>query len=176
MAEIDIERKSGSRLPLILGVVLGLLVLWGLYEVFDSDEADVTRVGVSSAPVPPPVVISPMPAADAVAIPVTAILTDPARYGAPLDGSAKVTEVPTDRGFWIDDGGRRMFAVIDEPTPETKNINPGQTVLLKQARVYRSEDVGSIPGELTEDTKRIIESVPAVLYVQARNIQIAPGA
>ncbi len=173
MAEINVQRRRGGVWPLVLiGTILLGLTLWGLYEWLESDDLQVAAVEPSTGSVAPPA----PPAGAVTVIPVAAILSAPTSYGVPLDGRARVTEVVTDRGFWIGADGQRMFVVIDEPKPEIKEVQPGQTVVIRQATVYPSAQVTSIPGELDADTRRIIESVPTVLYVKASNIELSGPA
>lgn len=173
MAEINVQRKRGGIWALVLiGVLLLALSLWGLYEWLDADEPLVAAVETPTAGAAP---VAPAGGPVGV-IPVAAILAAPASYGVPLDGRARVTEVPTDRGFWIAADAQRMFVVIDEPKPEIKNVQAGQMVVLRQATVYPSSRVSSIPGQMDADTRSIIASVPTVLYVKARDIELSSPA
>ena len=188
MADIDIQKKGPSIWPWIIGLALLLLLGWLVAEwLGDDDEVEVAgeQVGVVTEPVavPPAAVVAPgtepagAPGAGAEPLPVGLIVTSPANYaGQPMAGLVRVTEVPTDRGFWIEDQGQRLFVVLDEPKPEIKNVNAGQQVRIQDARVYDAQNLSQIPGNLDADTRRIIQGLPAVLYVTAKNLEIVQPA
>lgn len=176
MADINVQRRGASFWPWLLGLIVLALLIWGIMELFDRDDDEVAQAAPAPAvvdPIPPASSTSPVAAAPTLTlIPVAAIVAAPSNYGVPLDGTARVTSVVSDRGFWIEEGGQRMFVVIDEPKPEVKDIDAGDVVMIKQGRVYPSSNVNSIPGALDAETRRIIASVPTVLYVKAQNIEI----
>lgn len=179
MAEIDIERKERSIWPWIIGGLVVLLLVWGVAELFDSDDAAELPVAAAPAVVDPMTPAAPAPPAPDVAmgdlIPVAAIMTAPAGYvGQTISGTAQVAEVISDRGFWIEEGGQRAFAVIDEPKPEIKNIRAGQTVRLDGAQVMT--DASQVPGALEAETQRVIGEQNAFIYVRAPNILIIETA
>lgn len=183
MADINVERKSsGGRnfLPWILGLLLLAALLWGLMSLFGGDdEVEETPVAPVSEAVPvteaPPVApAAAAPAAGAVILPVAAIIAGPAGYvGQAQMGTVRVAEVVSDRGFWIEEGGQRMFAVVAEPqgTEQRLNINAGQTLNLS-GTVYTKERLGEIPGTIEEQTRQIIQGQPAFLYVLPRDVTI----
>lgn len=173
MADINVERREGANIwPWIIGlIVLGLLV-WALAEAFGDDD----EVAVEPAPVeavePLPPVAAP-PAVAAAGLPVAAVLANPASYfGQTISGEARVVEVPTDRGFWIEDGGQRMFVVINEPPNETMDINQGQMVRLNNARVYNETNMDEIADQIDADTRRIADGEQAVLAVNHVDVEI----
>jgi len=43
MAEIKIEHKQKSMWPWIIGALVALLVIWGLFQLMDNDEADIAQ-------------------------------------------------------------------------------------------------------------------------------------
>ena len=177
MADIDIEREpSRAWLWWLLGAVALLLVLWALLgSVWDEPDDE----GVLAAPAAveefgtPPgeaVAVVPTPAV----IVVTEIVADPARWsGTALSGEVQVDEVPTDRGFWITDQGQRLFAILgDGPQEQPLDINPNQRLRISEGMVYGPDQLASIPGGLDDDTRRIAEAQPAVLYVHEDNVEI----
>lgn len=176
MAEINIERKERSIWPWIIGAVLVLLLVWGLTGLFDSDEASEVPVATAPAVVEPMQPAAPTPdVAMGDLIPVSAILAAPAGYaGQTISGTATVAEVISDRGFWIEEGGQRAFAVIDEPKPEIKNIQAGQTVRLDGAQVMT--EASQVPGALEAETQQAIANQAAFIYVRAPNIFITEVA
>ena len=186
MAEINIERKEGgSILPWILGLLLLALLIWGVYEMFDDDAAGDVAVATAPEVMPAtdpgmtdPGMAATAPAADVSvgeAIPVAAIMSAPGNYAnQAVSGTARVAEVVSDRGFWIEDAGQRTFAVIDEPKPEIKNIRAGQMVRLNGAQVMTN--ASQVPGQLDAQTQQIIGNQAAFIYVQAPNIFITETA
>ena len=170
MADINVERKGPSIWPWIIGLIILALLIWALAALLDNDDDEV----VLDEPVPAVVEepIAPAPIAGA-ALPVAAILANPASYmGQTVSGTAMVGSDPTDRGFWIEDQGQRMLVVINEPPNETININEGQMVRLTDARVYNSDNMMEIAGQLDADTRQIAEGEPAVLAVNWTNVDI----
>lgn len=130
------------------------------------------------APVPAAVVVAPMPPPpteeDTTEIPVDLIIVAPAPHlGQPVVGTAKVTEVPYDRGFWIEKNGKRMFALIAQAPDmeQAVNIDPGQTIRLAGV-VYDSALASGISGELDAGTVKTIAEQPAFLLVDAHNITV----
>jgi hypothetical protein len=179
MADINVERKGGGGglgklLPLLLGLLLLGALAWWLLGRGDDEVETVAPVAetVEPAPVAPAV---PAPTAPAAAVvPVAAIIAAPAGYiGQAQTGTVRVAEVVSDRGFWIEEGGQRMFAVVAEPqnTEQQLNINAGQMVQLS-GTVYNQERIGEIPGQIEAQTREIIQSQPAFLYVLPRDVKI----
>ncbi len=117
-----------------------------------------TRIRV--APPTPPTVL--------VLIPVEKIRANPKGYlGKPVAGTVMVPEVPTDRGFWIEANGQRMFAVLDKSIHEDNvNVNAGQKVQLSGI-VYDSAQWNRAGlGKVTPQTKKIIQNQPMFLVVK----------
>lgn len=171
MADIDIQKKSTSVWPWILGLIVLALAIWALAELFGGEE----EVAEVPAAVAPAAVGEQAPLAmdQPARIPVAAIAAAPANYRTqPMEGLATVVEVPTDRAFWVEDGGQRMLAIIDEPKPEIMNVNAGQTVRIRDARVFDTSNMSEIPGNLDPDTKKLLQNQQSVLYVKAQNLEI----
>lgn len=166
MAEIDIQRRKRNILPWILGLILLGLVIWGLMQWMGGDDVDTATVPVVEDS------FTAVPDTAADLIPVIVIATQPAQHsGQTVSGTARVAEVISDRGFWIEQDGQRLFVVIDEPVPETIDINAGQTVRLT-GTVYTAQTIDQVPGELELDARQAIQDLPAFLYVRARDISI----
>lgn len=194
MAAAQPKRKS-SPWMLIVGLLVAVLVGWGLYEVFDSrhdgelppavarEVADSPRTDdAAAAAAPVAITVVPMPppptATDNTPIPVDVIVLTPAPHlGQAVVGTAKVAEVPFDRGFWLENNGQRMFAVIAK-SPDMEqavNINPGQTVRLAGV-VYDRALASGIAGEMDPQAMETIADQPAFLLVDARNIAVLEPA
>ncbi len=171
MADINVERKSTNIWPWILGLLVLALLIWVLVEAFDTDEPEVAAVPVTEVqPTVPPV--APEPIAQGAGVPVSQIIESPATWtGRTVTGEVRVVEVPTDRGFWIEDQGERLFVVLrDAPREQPIDINPGQTLRLREAMVY--DNVANVPGQLDPDTRNIAQGQAAFLGVDEANVEI----
>lgn len=174
MADIDIERKGPSIWPWIIGLLILALLVWGLVEMMgdDEDEVDADEAAVVEEPLepaPPPVTTAPA----AAMLPVAAILAGPDAYvGQTVSGEARVAEVPTDRGFWVEADGQRMFAILNQNVPPEQplDVNPGQRVRMDGARVRT--DMSEVPGDLDARTRGIVEGQQAFLTVDPANLDI----
>lgn len=189
MAEIHVEKKK-SIWPWIIAALIALLVIWALIELFDNDADDVAvaptaiEAPVATAPVTTDPLASTQPlgadttadSAGAIAVlPVATILSGPAGYvGQSVSGSARVTETPTDRGFWVEQDGQRMFAVIEQgPNMEDAvHINPGQQIQFTDATVHDASSLAQLGGSLDDEARRILSDQKAFLVVDPQDITI----
>lgn len=185
MAEINVERKERSGIArwLIPLALLGLLA-FALVSLFDRDDDDTQ---VATAPATTAVAGGEVGATPDAAttgatggtaegmIPVAAILAGPTEYAnRTVAGTARVTEVISDRGFWIEENGQRMFVVLGEKgagsnAPENAvNVQAGQTVRLS-GHVYTTAD--QVPGSVLEqETRTVIADQKAFLHVLPRDV------
>ena len=159
---------------LMAPVLAGALVLGACEE----EEPEVAAVPAEIAAVPPAVTPAtmPEPVAQLPGVSIADILGNPAGFlGQTWTVDAvQVPEVPTDRGFWIEDQGSRLFAIIiDDPEEQPKDINPGQTLRITEGVLRDRTFLPQIPGEpLEAQTQQIAEQQPVFLVVDERNIQI----
>lgn len=182
MADIDIQRKDASIWPWLLGLALLALLGWFVFEALGNDEE--VAVAPVEAPVVAPAVVNevqPLPAAANPPTPVAAapgivlseIINSPATWsGKTVNGEVRVGEVVSDRGFWIEDQGQRLFMLINEVPGEIKDINQGQTLRVSEAMVYATSDMSKIPGTMEPQAQQIARGQPVVLAADSRNIQI----
>lgn len=191
MADIDIEKKEKKGmgiLPWILGLLLLGLILWGLTQCGDGEEEAVV-VPADTTTVDPAAVAAPVPmdtgmamadttamgaAGAAGALPIAQILANPGQYGSQtVSGTARVTEVISDRGFWIEDAGQRMFVVLDEPqgAEQAVDINAGQTLSLS-GQVRDGSALGMLTT-LEQETRQVAQGQPAFLIVRPAGVTIA---
>jgi hypothetical protein len=173
MADIDVERKGGgmSWLWWLIGLIVLALILWAIFA--GDDEPEVAEV-VPPAPVVTPTT-TPEPVAQLPGISIADILGDPAAFiGEDFTDEVVVESVPTDRSFWIEDQGQRLFAIIiDDPAEEPKDINPGQELRITEGVLRDRTFLPEIPGvPLDQDTENIAEQQPIFLTVDERNINI----
>lgn len=174
MADIDVQRKNGGMGWLwgLLAVAALVLVVWW---VWPDDEPE-----VAVEPIPPVTpATTPEPIAEAPFVTIGDILSNPGGYVGQVFPRAEVTvaSVPTDRGFWIEDDGQRLFAIIiDQPAEEPKDINPGQVLRIDEGMLRDRTFLPQIPGEpLDQETQNIAEQQPIFLTVDERHINILEG-
>ncbi len=171
MAEIPVERKSSlAWLWILLAVLLiGLLVWWAASG--DDDEELIVDAETAA------VVTTPEPVGTASGISIGDILGDPVGYLGRDDFRAEVF-VPvdaemTDRGFWIEDEGERLYVILnDGPMEEPIHINPGQNLRIDQGMLRDRTFFSDLPGELDPNTQNIAEQQPIFLVVDEDNIEI----
>lgn len=128
---------------------------------------------VTVAPMPPPPTD-----ADTAEVPVDLIIITPARYlGQPVIGTAQVADVPSDRGFWLEKNGERIYAVISQSPgmEQAVNIEPGQTVRLA-GLVYDSSLAEGIAGQVDPQALDTIADQPAFLLVPATHVAVVEDA
>lgn len=176
MAKIPVERTSGGGWwKWLLGLLLLGLAIWLVAELITEDDEYETAEIEAVEPVAP----ATTPAAAGTMATLAAILNNPDEYiGETFPGvTAEVVEVPTDRGFWIEADGQRMFAiVIDEPREQRVDINPGQTVQINQGMLRDRTFLPDIPGDpLDADTQRLAEEQEIFLVVDERYINVMEG-
>jgi hypothetical protein len=186
MADIDIERKSSSMAWLwwLLGLLLLALLAWWLLS---GDEEEVAAVDPIAAPVTP--TTTPEPVAQGPLC-VAQVLAGPATYIGQRLGTCpmRVVEVVSDRGFWVEENGQRVFVVINESpagavapgvadvegrVDELPNVNAGETINVTEAMVL--DDVQNLAGPIEEQTRQIASQQPWFLVTDGRNITPAVG-
>jgi hypothetical protein len=185
MADINLERKKSSLgwLWILLALLLvGLLLWWFLGanddEVGDEVYDDEAAIEETVEPVPPATDAEPLETTVAAGVPVAAIVASPQEWiGRTVEGEVEVGEVPTDRGFWIEGGGERLFALIlDEPAEEPVDINEGQTLDISRATVRDIGDLDELAGDtLDDDTRAILEDQEVFLMVPESSLARYPG-
>ncbi|MGB3626942.1 MAG: hypothetical protein WA989_14010 [Henriciella sp.] len=183
MAEIPVEKKGGlSWLWILLAVILIALLVWWFMGTDDDDEADVTSTAQVEETVEPETVDE-TPANDtstagtpgAEAGTLAAILANPdAYYDEEFAGEVDVGETLTDRGFWVEQDGNRMFAlIVDEPREAPVDINPGMELRLTDAEIRRTSSLSDVEGQaLDADTRRIADEQSVILVVDEEDIEI----
>ena len=171
MADIEETRRNRGAAIWITGLLILALTAWGIYEWLD-DDTELATTEIEEPLLPAPAPGGETPADQVTLVPVLLIVTTPADYaGRSVRGTAEVAEVVSDRGFWIEQEGRRLFVIIDEPVPENTDINAGQTLELT-ATVYTPATLDQVPGQLEQETRSIAQKQPAFLYARAADIRI----
>ena len=176
MAEIPVERKSSMTwLWILLALILlGLIIWWATSD--DDQEELVTDEIVGEETVGADPITPPEPVGLEEGVTLADIVGNPNEYVGTNDFQAEVSasEVPTDRGFWIEDQGNRLFAVIiDNPQEQPKDINPGQQLRITEGMVRDASFLSQLPGApLDDDTQRILRDQDAYLVVDESNIEV----
>jgi hypothetical protein len=179
MADIDVERKSSMAwLWWLLGLLVLALLAWLLLR--GGDDPEVAAVEPLPAPAPVTPATTPEPIAQGPLCVAQALSGATPNIGQTLGTcSMNVVEVVSDRGFWIEENGERVFVVINEGAPgvadtqgaaERPDINPGQTITVSEAMVR--DDVQNVAGPLDEQTRTLAGQQPWFLTVEEENVQI----
>ena len=172
MAEIDMQKKSGGGLGWLWGLLALLAVILLVWWIWPDDDDEVVDTPVAEAPLG----TTPEPVAQGPGASIGDILGNPAAHvDQPWQNeSVRVVEVPTDRGFWIEDQGQRLFAiVIDQPAEQPVDINPGQELRISEAMLRDRTFLPQIPGDpLDAETENMAEGQPIFLTVDEDNIQV----
>ncbi len=172
MADINVERKSPGIWPWIIGLIVLALLIWALVAAMDGDDdAEVAVLDPAAEvaevqPTMPPVEIM------TAGVPVLQIMESPATWiGQTVAGEVRVVDVPTDRGFWIEDQGRRLFVILnDRPSDASIDIDAGQTLRINQAMIH--DNVSAVSGDVDADTRNIAQGQPVFLTVDEANVEI----
>lgn len=173
MAEIELERKkSGSGAPwwiLVALVVVGLLV-WAVWP----DDEETLVAGDDIEQVAPAAETGAEPLAADAGMPVADIVGDPVTWaGQDVSGEVTVVEVPTDRGFWIENNGQRVFVLMHVDGRESPpHVQANSTVRIAQATVHGADEIAGFVGELDAETRSILEGQQVFLSVEPRNVQV----
>lgn len=177
MADIDLERRErgkGWLWGLLAAIALVLVVWW----VWPDDDVDFAETDIEAVePVAP--ATTPEPIAERPMVTIGDILGNPDNHigQAFPRAEVQVAEVPTDRGFWIEDQGQRLFAVIiDRPQEQPVDINPGQTVRIDRGMLRDATFLADLPGApLDQETERIAQEQDVYLVVEEDEFSILEG-
>lgn len=177
MAEIPVERKSSAKwLWILLLLLLGALLLWWLLA--EDDKAEL--VEANTVAVEESADLDSVNATSEMAL--SSILANPSNYYGMEGYTGEVTigGPLTDRGFWIENDGARMFAiVIDEPVERRIDINPGATLRLNGGTIREPSTISAtdIEGDtLDQDTLDAITGEEVVLVIDEANMEIIEAA
>ncbi|WP_299307007.1 hypothetical protein [uncultured Croceicoccus sp.] len=174
MAEIPVEKKSSkSWLWILLALILGALILWWILADDDDDvEMLTTDTEVSeTVDTATPTMASEMT--------IAAIAANPQAYiGQEFTGEVDVGGPLTDRGFWVENDGARIFAlIIDEPREVPLDINPGQRLSVSGGTIREAGEMTDVEGvPLDEDTRNVLADQDVFMIVDEANIDIIDEA
>ena len=180
MAEIPVEKKSNLKwLWILLAVLVAALLLWWLLA---DNDGDADQLAGDTAAVEQTVAPADENAATPAVMTIAAIVANPdAYYGKEgFEGTVTAAGPLTDRGFWIENDGARMFAlVIDAPAERRIDINPGATLRLDGGTIRQASTISAdqIEGDaLDQDTMDVLADQNAVLVIDEANITIEDAA
>lgn len=171
MADTDVERRSRGMgwLWWAVGLLALILIVWWAWPA--GEEAELALEDAQ-----PTAEVQPQ-AAETVgeqpAMSLGEIIANPGTYtGQTWTSEVNVTEVPTDRGFWIEEDGERVLVVIvDQPREQPFDVQPNTTLRLEQAVVRDPGFLAELPGApLDADTEALVRDQPVFLTVDESNI------
>lgn len=174
MADINVERKSPSVWPWIIGLLVLALLIWALVELFEGDDdpaaTDPAREQPAMAESPAEVAL---PEPMIAALPVSELARSPDDYeGRTVSGEATVAEVVGDQGFWVEDGGERILVVFAADAAGAPEIPAGERVRITDAEVVRGSGLAARGIELDERTSRAAGAEDVVLSADPSGIHI----
>ena len=193
MADIDIERKKKSPLPWVLGLLVLALLAFLLMRGCSDDDPEPAVVGtdtttftdttMGAAPMASPATdTTAMGAAGAAGAGAAAAgagwigtVMAGTNAGQTTGGDGIVPETPSDRGFWIEENGQRVFAILAEPMEQVKDIDPGQRVRISNARVLRGSEASQIPQDVDAQARQTAQGQQYFLLVPASGVIITSG-
>ena len=116
-----------------------------------------------------------MPKADAAnpALPLAAMRANPdAYFNKWVSGLATVTEVVSNKGFWIEQDGVRAFVVKAEPLVESREITAWNKVSFSGMVVNPAEAQQRVPvmSQMDDETLNMLKAEPA--FIHATNIEM----
>lgn len=160
------RKRGGGLLWAVLILLLVLAVAWWLWP--DGEEeivVDEEPAAVLDEPA------TPVDAAGGSA--VAAFLAAPeAHIGETLPSTeATVADVPTDRGFWVEIDGQRLFAVLrDQPAERPLDIDAGMSIRLDGGTLRDASYLEQLATPVDADTRRIIDELGAFLVVDESSV------
>ncbi|QDG52539.1 hypothetical protein FIV42_17895 [Persicimonas caeni] len=107
------------------------------------------------------------------AISVVSVYAAPVDFiGATVVGKAEVNKVISDRGFWINHNGERIFAVVREDIPSNEMIDISKGEQLKFGGiVVDGDDWKKLAGDLEPKTRQTLEEQPYFVAVYWDDIE-----
>ena len=172
MAEIRMEKKTAGGMAwlwILMAILLVVLLAWFLWP---NDEVE--DIGTATPSTGMTAGQAPTTADTAATTTLAAVVENPQQWvGREYSGTVTVADVPTDRGFWIEQDGARLFAIVDDgPSEVPIDINPGQTLRVR-GTVRNPAYLPQVRGEPpTADTSNIVDNQEAYLVVDETAIEI----
>lgn len=169
MAEIPVQKKSSMAwLWILLALVLLGLVIWWATAGDDDEELAEPVAAEQQADG-----TADLTAADGPTL--AAILANPSQFfGSEFSGEVTVGDTLTDRGFWIESDGSRLFSlIVDEPREVPKDINAGQRLRISGGMIRDASSLSDLEGrELEANTREVIAGQEVIMVVDEADIEI----
>lgn len=163
--EPERRRRAGWLWGILALVVVAVLVWWAWPQ--DEEVIFDREVATELEPLPP---VAEGPTDNTIVM----ILDNPSEHvGQPFPSTeVRVADVPTDRGFWVEAEGRRLFAIlIDQPREEPKDIQAGQSLRIEGGTLRDASFLDQIEGvPLDANTRGIAEEQDIFLVVDEGEI------
>lgn len=181
MAEIPVRKKTSSTWiwVLLAVIVAALLIWWAAASDDDAEVAVADTAPMEAVETATPTVADTQTSAEASPVTLSAILAQPQTYiGREYTGEVDVSGPLTDRGFWIESDGVRMFAlIIDQPREVPLDINAGQRLRITGGTVREGGVVTDLEGvELKENTRDVLQGEDVFMLVDESDIEILSRA
>jgi hypothetical protein len=183
MPELDIQRRETTGMPWwvwLLIAVLAIGLIWWIIAATTTDRelAEVTPgVAPTVGTEPAERVAGARESTDELTsaewLPLAAMRANPDNYfDQSVSGIGTVAEVASDRGFWIEQRGERVFVVKDEPLVETPALTAGQQISLR-GTVHNPDNMQEVAGvmQLDEVTLKTLQGEPAFIKATAIEAQ-----
>lgn len=178
MAEIPVQKKSSMAwLWILLALIAVALLIWWATDN-DSDEVDLATTTQIEEPMESSADLE-ANATVAEAGTLAAILANPTTYfGKEYSGEVSVGNSLTDRGFWVESDGNRMFAlIVDEPRERPLDINAGQQLRISGGTIRDASSLSDVEGRVLDaDTRKIVGEQKVIMVVDEKNIEILTDA
>lgn len=177
MAEIPVEKHSSTKWLwwLVAAILIALLIWWIAGDNDDAETAIADTETVEAVSADRQANADAQSGAGAGALTLATIMAQPQSYvGREFSGEVGVAGPITDRGFWIESDGARLFAlVIDQPAEVPIDINAGQRLRIDNGTIRKGGDVSDVQGvPLDNDTLKVIADQDVFLIVDEKSIDI----
>lgn len=177
-------RRGSLWVAGLAALLLAGLVLWwfvgGVGQRLPAQDSAQAVAGMQrdDPGVPPAEHAATQPDASAAAtLPVSRIVRDPDDWAQQeVSGTARVDAIDTDRGFWLQAQGERIFAVLEKKIGQgARAMEPGQLVRLRGAAVFEPGGFAILPGDaLDAETKEILAAQDVFLLVPEQRLDRYP--
>jgi hypothetical protein len=160
---------------LIAAIVVALLIWWIAGDDDDAESVVNDTQTVEAVNADRQVNADAQSSADNGALTLATIMAQPQSHvGREFSGEVGVAGPITDRGFWVESDGARLFAlVVDQPAEVPIDINAGQRLRIDGGTIRKGGDAPDVKGvPLDDDTLKIIADQDVFMVVNEKSIDI----
>lgn len=186
MPEVDIQREPQRGVPWwvwVIGAVVLALIIWAIAQAITPDrragetppeqvagQRQEDRAGLEEPDRPLEDRAGRQEPTETAPLPIGSIQQNPEQYhGQEASGMVTVAEVVSDRGFWAEQDGNRIFVLDGETVPSADQLSAGQQIQL-QGRIYRTGAEGfrmpQVEG-MDQETARTLQEQPVFIHATA---------